>query len=213
MEDEYFVSEDGKFAAVCSSPPFSFMVIGSTSCAVFIHEHENASRTILSANVGDSRAVLGRNNGMAVNLTKDHKPNDATERKRVEALKGSVDWCGEVDESGSPIDDTGVYRINGNLALSRSIGDRSERPWVSNSVDISCFPIEEENDVFIVIATDGLFDVMTSQEVVSFVHDSLSNSERYNPQKSIAKILVEEAIERGSTDNISVVVIELGRRL
>jgi hypothetical protein len=48
-----------------------------------------------------------------------------SERARIEALGGSVDWVGEYDKvTGLPIEATGVYRVNRNLALSRSIGLR-----------------------------------------------------------------------------------------
>lgn len=183
---------------------------GSTALAVVIHENvDDGTKSIISANVGDSRAVISRNR-IAIDLTKDHKPNDKAERERIEALDGTVDWCGSVDSRGRPVEHTGVYRINGNLALSRAIGDRSERPWVTNSVDISHHLIDEENDSFVVLATDGLFDVMTSQEVVEFVHeivDSTPPEHRRELRREIAKYVVEEALQRGTSDNVTVVVL------
>jgi serine/threonine protein phosphatase PrpC len=81
---------------------------------------------------------------------------------------------------------TGVYRVNGNLALSRAVGDKSERPYVSgeqvhkfdnNAItmvqgvpDIVQHPLDAENDQFIILATDGLWDVMSSSEAVNYVH-------------------------------------------
>ena len=193
---------------VCRIGHWSFQ--GSTALAVVIHENiDNGTRSIVSANVGDSRAVLSRN-GIAIDLTKDHKPNDGTERERIESLGGTVDWCGAVDSQGEPLEHTGVYRINGNLALSRAIGDRSERPWVTNAVDIAHHPIEEGKDSFVLLATDGLFDVMTSQEVVTFVNEMIDNTppeDRQEIQRDIAKHVVEEALIRGSNDNITVLVL------
>jgi serine/threonine protein phosphatase PrpC len=58
---------------------------GSTAVAVLLHESDDGHRTLLSANVGDSRAVLSRN-GKAVELTHDHKPNDEKEKARIMAL-------------------------------------------------------------------------------------------------------------------------------
>lgn len=183
---------------------------GSTALAVAIHENvSNGTRSIVSANVGDSRAVLSRR-GTAMDLTRDHKPNDRAERERIESLGGTVDWCGEFDRRGRPVEHTGVYRINRNLALSRAIGDRSERPWVTNAVDLAHCLIDEDNDSFVLLATDGLFDVMTSQEVVTFVHgimDSAPQEHRQELQHDIAKYVVEEALKRGSSDNITVVVL------
>ncbi|KAL7552755.1 hypothetical protein ACHAWF_015993 [Thalassiosira exigua] len=188
---------------------------GSTALAVVIHDDANdGSRSITTANVGDSRAVLSRGR-KAVALTRDHKPNDAAERERIEALGGSVDWCGDVDTRGRPVKHTGVYRINGNLALSRSIGDRSERPWVTNSADLAHHLIDEENDSFVLVATDGLFDVMSSQEAVNFIHDTMDGArsiDRHALKRDVAKYLVEEALQRGSSDNITVLILWINEK-
>ena len=190
---------------------------GSTALAVVIHENINkhdgtATRSIVAANVGDSRAILSRGK-VAIDLTKDHKPNDDNERNRIESLGGTVEWCGDVNSQGHPIEHTGVYRINGNLALSRSIGDRSERPWVTNAVDITHYLIDKVQDSFVLLATDGLYDVMSSQEVVTFIHDlmeSTTQSERRQELRhDIAKYVAEEALRRGTADNVTVLVLWL----
>lgn len=184
---------------------------GSTGCAVVIHQNIDGTSTIISGNVGDSRAILGHHK-KAIDLTRDHKPNDEIERSRIVNIGGTVDWCGQVDRLGQPVEHTGVYRINGNLALSRSIGDRSERPWVTSEVEIKLHKIEDDVDSFVLLATDGLFDVMSSQEVVSFVHevlDSAPSEYRDESRRNIAKALTEEALKRGSSDNVTVLVIWL----
>lgn len=184
---------------------------GSTGLAVVIHTNIDGTRTIISGNVGDSRAILGRRK-TAIDLTRDHKPNDEVERSRIVDLGGTVDWCGQVDRRGQPVEHTGVYRINGNLALSRSIGDRSERPWVTSEVEIKLQKIEDDVDSFVVLATDGLWDVMSSQEVVSYVHQMLeSTPTKYQNElrRNIAKAVTEEALRRGSSDNVTVLLIWL----
>ena len=112
---------------------------------------------------------------------------------------------------------TTLTNINadGNLALSRAIGDRSERPFVSNIADISKRSIDEHADSFLVLATDGLFDVMTSQEVVDFIRDTMTNAkeeERELVRKDVAKMVAEEALDRGSLDNITVLVMWINDR-
>ena len=190
---------------------------GSTALAVVVHENSNHTRSITCANVGDSRAVLSHNR-IAIDLSKDHKPNDRIERQRIESLGGSVDWCGEVDPvNGLPVEHTGCYRINRNLALSRAIGDRSERPWVTNAADISHHLIDEEHDSFIVLATDGLFDVMSSQDVVTFVNDMMKDNSHdpetlHKIQRDIAKCVVDEALKRGTHDNVTVLVLWLNKK-
>ena len=190
---------------------------GSTALAVVIHENINkydgtATRFIVAANVGDSRAILSRGK-VAIDLSKDHKPNDDSERNRIESLGCAVEWCGDVNSQGHPIEHTGVYRINGNLALSRSIGDRSERPWVTNAVDITHYLIDEVHDSFVMIATDGLYDVVSSQEVVAFIHDLMESTtqaeRRQELQHDVAKYVAEEALRRGTADNVTVLVLWL----
>ena len=169
-------------------------------------------------------------------LFQDHKPNTKPEKERIEALGGSVDWCGELDGRGEPVEDTGVYRISkclptpnlvyscvclflntrqiitsdGNLALSRAIGDRSERPFVSSTPDICHNIIDDDLDSFVVLATDGLFDVMTSQEVVSFIHEKIDDASIEQSEyirKNMAKFVVEEALGLGTLDNITVLIL------
>jgi serine/threonine protein phosphatase PrpC len=96
---------------------------GCTACVVYFNNVGDKT-SIITANVGDSRAVLSRNH-TAIDLSVDHKPDLPSERARIEALGGSVDWAGRYDEvTGLPIKATGVYRVNRILALSRSIGLR-----------------------------------------------------------------------------------------
>jgi protein phosphatase 1L len=186
---------------------------GSTAVVIWVHEEKMSNdvaskaalnRTIIAANIGDSRAVLCRDN-QAWNLTRDHKPNDPDELQRIESLGGSVIWCGDVDLNGRPIDDHGIYRVNGNLALSRAIGDRAERPHVTAEPEIIAVPVEA-GDEFIVIATDGLWDVMDSDEAVNYVKFALDAGLK---KESVAHQMVQEALRRGTFDNITVVIVWL----
>jgi serine/threonine protein phosphatase PrpC len=161
-------------------------------------------RTLIVANIGDSRAVLSRNE-LAFVLTRDHRPNDPIERKRIEAAGGNVKWDGLEDKKGNPIPGQGAYRVNQGLSLARAIGDWSERPLITSEPDISVFPLQDETDDFIVLATDGLWDVMSSSDVVSFIHALIDSEEG----DSIAAMLAKEALRRGSSDNITVIIVWL----
>jgi len=221
---------------------------------------------LITANVGDSRAVLARNR-IAIDLTTDHRPDHPEERKRIEALGGSVEWFGprdpitkrplvddgnggidgggggikdeeedgagdEGDERGKPQRKRrrrrrGVFRINGNLSLSRAIGDRAERPCVGSEVDVRSIELdwkkgeddgeEEEHrrDGFVIVASDGVWDVFdSSQEVVDFCYEVLdegggSGNSLEDRKSDLGKRIVEEAERRGSMDNISAVVVWL----
>uniref|UniRef100_K3WIB5 PPM-type phosphatase domain-containing protein n=1 Tax=Globisporangium ultimum (strain ATCC 200006 / CBS 805.95 / DAOM BR144) TaxID=431595 RepID=K3WIB5_GLOUD len=212
--------------------------IGSTATGVLLYDD-----VIYSVNVGDCRAVLSRS-GDAVELTRDHKPNDPSEQSRIESLGGRVKWHGYVDAQGDPIEPYGAYRINGNLAVARAIGDRDLRPFVTGEPEVKAFPRDMSKDEFIVIASDGLWDVFTSDEVVTFVKDVMSGevggreswrsgghsdtrvpifewSQQYKSDRSmikaarkrrqmqIATYLVQEALYRGTSDNVSVIVVWL----
>lgn len=179
----------------------------------------NSSRSIVVANVGDSRAILCCA-GQALDLTTDHKPNDESERRRIEECGGRVSWYGEVDSHGHPVSGAGVYRINGNLALSRSIGDRADRPWVTGLADVTRHRIiknENNNDtIFALLATDGLFDVMSSQAVARFVTDLLNRTHtnhRDRIRQDMAQYVVEEALRRGTGDNVTVLILWLNDKV
>jgi protein phosphatase len=179
---------------------------GSTAVAVVLHESEEGHRTLLSANVGDSRAILCRR-GRAVDLTRDHKPNEEREKSRILAMGETIEW----DRFGK------VHRVR-NLSLSRAMGDRYAKPVVSGEVEIKHYPVLE-GDEFILLASDGLWDVMTSQEVVQFVHERMkreiaqSNVDDQGLElvlrRNMAKFVAREATRRGSMDNVCVVMVWL----
>ena len=183
---------------------------GSTAVAVLLHESEEGHRTLLSANVGDSRAILSRN-GRAVDLTRDHKPNEEREKARILAMGETIEW----DRLSK------VHRVR-NLSLSRAIGDRYAKPAVSGEVEINHYPVVEDGDEFILLASDGLWDVMTSEDAVLFVHQRIENelsSENIAKddvvnyklvlRRNMAKFVAREAIRRGSCDNVCVIMVWL----
>lgn len=177
---------------------------GSCVSAVWIHDNKS-ERHFITSNIGDCRAVLSRNSS-AVDLSRDHKPNDPYEKARIESVGGVVIWDGIRERNGEPVPGTGVYRVNGRLSLSRAIGDRAERPAVSADPEITIITMTQD-DEFVVVATDGLWDVLSSADVVALVH-SLMESDGVEGDQ-IVQLLVEEALRRGSNDNITVIIIWL----
>lgn len=195
---------------------------GSTACCILLHHNYTSSiTTIISVNIGDSRAVLSHDQ-IAIDLSIDHKPDHPKERARIEKTGGNVTYMGDIKhpKTKKAIPKSGIYRINGNLALSRAIGDRAENPWIISTPDIKLYKIQPLVDSFIIIASDGLWDVMTSQEVVDFIHDcmirydlkSLSSSSKHsvdNMRDKVIKELTQEALRRGSMDNITIIIMWL----
>ncbi|KAM7470630.1 hypothetical protein LguiA_008813 [Lonicera macranthoides] len=137
------------------------------------------------ANVGDSRAVLSRR-GQAIQLSIDHEPN--TERGSIENRGGFV--------SNMPGD---VARVNGQLAVSRAFGDRNLKSHLRCDPDVTSANIDANTD-FLILASDGLWKVMTNQESVDIA------VKIRDPQKA-AKQLVIEALCRESKDDISCIVV------
>ncbi|MCO5548371.1 hypothetical protein L7F22_001828 [Adiantum nelumboides] len=174
--------------------------VGTTAIVAVVSSHQ-----IVVANCGDSRAVLSRG-GKAVPLSWDHKPERDDETNRIEAAGGQVvNWNG--------------YRVGGLLTVSRSIGDRHLKQYVVSEPEVTCLERVKEDECLI-LASDGLWDVISSDtagEVVRKRLDSLRNkraagsfSHGKDPAStSAAALLVKLAYNRGSKDNISVVVVDL----
>ena len=141
----------------------------------------------LAANVGDVRIVL-KEGGRAVALTTDHKPDLPEETARIEALGGRV----------ISLD---VPRVEGFLAMSRALGDAPLKPFVTPEPRIAEGVLGRKNDLAI-IASDGMWDVLTSDEAVTLAY-------RAGEPAEAARILQATAVERGSTDNITVIVLDL----
>ncbi|XP_069696175.1 probable protein phosphatase 2C T23F11.1 isoform X2 [Periplaneta americana] len=128
---------------------------GTTAVAIVLKDNK-----LYCANVGDSRAIASVGGNVDV-LSLDHKPGNDTEIKRIQAAGGWVEF----------------NRVNGNLALSRALGDfvfkKNEKKKAEEQI-VTAYPDVEVREVtsdweFLVIACDGIWDVMTNEEVVEFV--------------------------------------------
>ncbi|XP_077991842.1 protein phosphatase 1G-like [Glandiceps talaboti] len=124
---------------------------------------------LVVANAGDSRCIVSRG-GKAVDMSIDHKPEDLPERERIENAGGKVTMDG---------------RVNGGLNLSRAIGDHcykqnealsAEEQMITAYPDIQTITLNPD-DEFMVVACDGIWNVLSSQEVIDFVQTRLAHSE------------------------------------
>eukprot|EP00413_Alexandrium_margalefii_P000908 CAMPEP_0204514834 /NCGR_PEP_ID=MMETSP0661-20131031/2292_1 /ASSEMBLY_ACC=CAM_ASM_000606 /TAXON_ID=109239 /ORGANISM="Alexandrium margalefi, Strain AMGDE01CS-322" /LENGTH=367 /DNA_ID=CAMNT_0051520113 /DNA_START=75 /DNA_END=1178 /DNA_ORIENTATION=- len=181
--------------------------VGCTAVCILMSKTE-----VVCANAGDSRAVLCRN-GQAVELSHDHKPNDAGERRRIEAAGGRVEEI--------PVGTRVHHRVNGNLNLSRSIGDLEykkkpelghEKQMICSTPDIIDMPLTKD-DEFIVLACDGVWDVKSNQEVCDFVGPRLKKGQDI---PRIVEELLDDciAVDPREThglggDNMTCVVVQL----
>jgi len=140
------------------------------------------------ANAGDSRAIMVQKSGRTMPLSRDHKPDRSDERDRIARLGGSVIHFG-------------VWRVEGILAVSRAIGDRLLKEYVipdPEFVSWTCSP----DDKYLIIATDGLWDVIDNDQVGRLALDCK------NAQVA-AELLTHQAFIQGTMDNVTVLVIDV----
>ncbi|KAK4427132.1 putative protein phosphatase 2C 25 [Sesamum alatum] len=165
---------------------------GGTCCVTALIMRGN----LVVSNAGDCRAVSSRS-GVAEALTSDHRPSREDERDRIETLGGFVECR------------NGVWRVLGSLAVSRGIGDQYLKQWVIAEPETKVLRLEQEHE-FLLLASDGLWDKVSNQEAVDIAHRLCINVDKPQPLSACRK-LVDLSVSRGSTDDISVMLIQLGR--
>lgn len=142
------------------------------------------------ANAGDCRAMLCRS-GHPYSLSRDHIASCFEERERVISAGGQVKW--QID----------TWRVGqAALQVTRSIGDDDLKPAVTAEPEIT-ETILSAADEYIVMASDGLWDAVNEADVVSIIKDTVKEP------GMCSKRLATEAAERGSKDNITVIIIFL----
>ncbi|XAR49913.1 Phosphoprotein phosphatase [Bertholletia excelsa] len=197
------VCSENAGSSVITVDPIAPETVGSTAVVALI-----CSSHIIVANCGDSRAVLYRGKEPTA-LSIDHKPNREDEYARIEASGGKViQWNG--------------HRVFGVLAMSRSIGDRYLKPWIIPEPEVMFIPRTREDECLI-LASDGLWDVMTNNEVCEVARKRILLWHKKNGDtpltergqgidlaaQAAAEYLSMLAIQKGSKDNISVIVVDL----
>uniref|UniRef100_A0A8C9QYP7 Protein phosphatase 1B n=2 Tax=Scleropages formosus TaxID=113540 RepID=A0A8C9QYP7_SCLFO len=163
---------------------------GSTAVAVLLSpEH------LYFINCGDSRAVLYRGSRVCFS-TLDHKPCNPREKERIQNAGGSVM----------------IQRVNGSLAVSRALGDYDYKcvdgkgpteQLVSPEPEVFEIPRSQE-DEFVVLACDGIWDVMSNEELCEFVKSRL---EVTDDLEKVCNAVVDTCLHKGSRDNMSVVLV------
>ncbi len=193
---------------------------GST-CLVVLHYKINGVFHLQIFNTGDSRAIVCKN-GLAIPLTKDHKPNWPEERARIEKIN---------PEKKKKIYFDGYDWRIGDLSVSRAFGDLDNLPYITHEPEISNYQLT--NDSFLVLACDGLWDVLTNQEVANFIlehtkynfpndkiktsiykkekvliSDIFSDGKKVDSKQiNIAEKLAKYAIAKGSFDNVTIIIV------
>lgn len=164
---------------------------GTTAVSVLI---DHTAQTLYIANVGDSRAVLC-SGGRAIALTKDHKADRPDEAERIRRAGGFV-----------------VHkRVMGELAVSRAIGDMEfkEKGFVfvvaEPEIDVRHL---NQYDEFLLLACDGLYDVMSNSAAVEYIRTALY--EKQISAQQVTQDIVSYAIDKLNTrDNVTAIIVKL----
>jgi len=175
------------------------------------------AKKIIVANAGDSRCILA-SGGKAVAISEDHKPSNPNEKKRIKEADHTVE-IETVLQDGKRFQ---LARVDGQIAVSRAIGDGDfkDGDGPPESQAITCVPdvFEREvkpNDQFLVLACDGLWDVMENQEVVDFINKLLSKAKTVTDEllSQICEQLTTHAVNnKGSPDNVTAVIVALPKK-
>lgn len=182
---------------------------------------------VLTANVGDSRAIIIQKDyrqdestesknietkPIVIPMSEDHSPNLPNERARVEAAGFSIESLSYQGET--------LYKIkdpeSGNmLAMSRAFGDfdyKKGEQSPSKQAVIAVPDVEilerSENDLYLILACDGIWDVMSNEDCANFIVNDRKR-DGYESLSNTCDALVEECYNLGSDDNMTVLIVEL----
>ncbi|OIV91024.1 hypothetical protein TanjilG_16984 [Lupinus angustifolius] len=180
---ESFLLADSALADDCNVNSSS----GTTALTALIF-----GRLLMVANAGDCRAVLCRK-GEAIDMSQDHRPIYPSERMRVEELGGFID----------------DGYLNGVLSVTRALGDWDMKLPKGSSSPLIAEPefrqvILSEDDEFLIMGCDGIWDVMSSQHAVGLVRRGLR---RHDDPEQCARDLVMEALRLNTFDNLTVIIV------
>jgi len=162
--------------------------MGSTLCLAVI---DIMNSIVHVANCGDSRCALYDHRTKSIFWrSKDHSPSDPKEKKRIN------------DAGGFIIHYRGTPRVQGSLAVSRSIGDHYMKDYIISLPDVTKIELHPYEKISIIIASDGLWHYATEKEVEKSIGTIYEK-----PPQDISDKLVSMVRERRIIDNTSVIII------
>ena len=200
----------------------------SGSCAVIaLFERDRA----YFANVGDSRAVISRSRGkISEQVTNDHKPESSSEKARIFSAGGGIfrskkcvfrEVTDAKEKTTEIVEDTkyGPFRVSpGGLSVSRTIGDYNAKDPTRGGNPQCIIPTPEVFDLeltsevdFTVIACDGIFDVLSTKEVVDGAWEFLNKYTKSKGLKESCRLaseyIMKLAFDKRSMDNVTVIIV------
>ena len=162
---------------------------GSTCIILF-----QLGNNLISCNVGDSRAILIKENKEIIELSQDQKPENENEKKRIENMGGIVSQCNDLYDDGKI---GGPFRIwikgcdYPGIAMSRSIGDKiAHGVGVINEPEINIFNLDEKCK-YIILGSDGIWQYINNMDIVDIIYEM--NQEKENSIKNVCKKIINKA--------------------
>lgn len=190
--EDTFLAVDDRLKADSSNAKFDLM--GTTAAVALIFEDK-----VIAAGVGDTRVILATDGQGCVPLTIDHKPNVQEERNRIESAGGIVIFG----------------RTNGTLAITRALGDFAMKDAEKGAKERCVIAVPEikehhtSNLDFVLVACDGVWDVLSNQEAVDFVYNQLKEESCAHPEEIVIRLAKRCLVSR---DNVTVVLVVNKRR-
>eukprot|EP00005_Dracoamoeba_jomungandri_P005332 CAMPEP_0174251742 /NCGR_PEP_ID=MMETSP0439-20130205/1469_1 /TAXON_ID=0 /ORGANISM="Stereomyxa ramosa, Strain Chinc5" /LENGTH=371 /DNA_ID=CAMNT_0015332141 /DNA_START=1 /DNA_END=1116 /DNA_ORIENTATION=- len=203
LRESFLQVEEEWLAKVSSSLDSS----GTTAAVAVVIDDE-----LIVGNVGDSEIVICTEDTQAHTLSELHHPKkNENEKQRVQDVGGRL----FMDRVGHPVFNPSVMSI----AVSRAIGDygyKAKELTMGKNSGLIADPFIDQvtlttNHRFIIIACDGLWDVMTAQEAADFVMEHYPQTGKgkvtFQKCQEVVDSLVQTAYEKGSTDNITALLV------
>ena len=188
--DQDIINNDNFSIDVGSTATIILIYCHNNECEEEINKKKKCKRTLICANIGDSNGFLINKNYIKL-MTKGHKCDDILEVKRIKE-QGGIVFQG---------------RIFGKLILTRTLGDKEMKKYgVIPIPDFFVKKIEDE-DLFFIIGSDGIWDVIDQDEAYSMGKEKGLSSEEFS------KKLINLAKERDTRDNASCIVIKLNKNI
>ena len=186
---EFFKAIDESLSSIEVSFDSNFS--GSTCILIF-----QLGSCIISCNIGDSRALLIKDNKDIIELSKDHKPDNEEEKKRIIDMGGIVSQCNDLYDDGKV---GGPFRVwmkgcdYPGLAMSRSIGDKiAHSIGVINEPEIKEFNIKDD-DKFIIMGSDGVWQFLNNNDIINILFNKDINWKDDSMRENICKNIINKA--------------------
>ena len=213
-----FKQAENKFLEICQDGKEIIDKSGSWAIVVLI-----VGSHWYVANVGDSRALLSSNNGYKIySLSRDHKPSDESEKKRIITAGGQIYHRTAITPSNNttkPEIVVGPQRVlPGRLSVCRTFGDPEAKLHqyggnpnvIIATPEIKTFEITHNHD-FIVLGWDGIFDKLNNQDTVQWVwnsvKDSLHKNQVHNQWALGVEYVIKNSLLKKTLDNVTVVMV------